>query len=430
MELIPFYLQNNRTTRYSSFDDYISRINSGFRDSGSIGFTSNKLNLSMESNLSRNIFGYSFSENAPKNSITYSISVNLLANVYLNEETLSEHIFVRPLQDQLSELEEAVNDNEINSPEVKKIASSIYSNYGELIAMGFFIGNYELDIINEEEQSMESGGNSSFSTNNDSSTKLGFKGFNLGKVESSEKKDEKATISKVTSSAQNVIKIQCGSFEKPSVFMYDIALDFTENTNVKSSFAPLYKFIKPGKMKCALKYWAERWNAKPQTYSEYCKLNEIDFVPIGQIFQLYHHNHPYDVVINNDGDITIPNSKIEYNGSNYYCFDVILDPSTMTISGFKKDIFVKEWRREHHFKKTDSGKEYLTLYVKLNQFWVFDQSITKALFTGEELAYLKLTDVNPHSFKAEFAYYPTGGCRKWEAHHHANLQQSLKVKLV
>ena len=427
VEVIPFDLQHNTTRSYSSFDEYISQIDSSFRDNGKIGFKSNKLSFSKISSLAKNLFGYSYSQNSPENSISYFLSVNLLAKICLNEETLSDQCFVQPLKNKLNELEEILSVNDIKSPEVKTIISEIYSNYGESIALGFFYGNYEIDIYYNENQSIESEGQGSNHSKDDSSLKLGFGGLKIGGSNSNETNNENSSISQIISSFQDNTKILCGIPENPSIFMYDIALNFAQNTSVKSSFVPLFKFVQSQNIAEALEYWAGRWDAKPETYSEFCEVNDIESIPINTQFSLYYNDRPYNVEINGNGDIIIPNSKIEYTGTQKESFDVVLDPKTMTISGFKNDIFVNKWQRKHHLKSTDRGFQFRELSTKLNQFWSFDHDITKAYFKGDALNYLEINDANSHSFKAKYDHYPSGSGRKWRVEYHANLQQKIKV---
>ena len=61
------------------------------------------------------------------------------------------------------ELNNILINHDMKSSEVQNIISDIYSDYGELVAIGFFIGKYVITISHNEKLDIKSGGNSAFS---------------------------------------------------------------------------------------------------------------------------------------------------------------------------------------------------------------------------------------------------------------------------
>ena len=434
LEPVAFDLQKSQKQYNSTLDNLITTIASSFNNDSNIGLNHKKLSFSALSKFALNLFGFSYSMLSPQNNATSSLSVNLLGKVFLKEEKNMEQYFAQDLQKKLNKLEIELNrcKNDVKSPQVKEIISKIYSNYGESVAMGFFIGNYELDINYSNNQSIMSGGLGGSSSNNNSSTDIGVSVLKIGASDTNQSLKGKATHSEVVSATQNQSKITCGSSSKPSIFMYDIASSFVGNTSVKSSFIPIFQLVKSKSVANALKYWAGRWNAKPETYSEYCYVNDIKSIPVGQQIQLYHDNRPYDVNINKNSDIVIPNSKIEYTGTNHLTYDVVLDPEKMTIGGFNSDVYVYHYINHHRrfWKHTTREYKHQALEVQLSPFWAFDQDINGSIFKGDNLQYMKLSNISSRSFKAEYSNYDTGTGRKWKTQNNASIQQNLKVKLV
>ena len=110
-------------------------------------------------------------------------------------------------------------------------------------------------------------------------------------------------------------------------------------------------------------------------------------------------------------------------------FDVILDPSTMTINNLLENPYARRWRNRisHHISY---GFDNYHVQINLSPFWEFDQPITKAFFSGSGLNYLNLTYINSHSFKIEFFDLPYGTGKSWNyGPYYITQQQQIRVKL-
>lgn len=81
--------------------------------------------------------------------------------------------------------------------------------------------------------------------------------------------------------------------------------DIVEKSTYGSSFVPLSKFVNSQQVADALNYWSTRWNILPQTLSEYKHFYDIDAVPLNQKITLFCKGRPYEVYINDNGEIEI-----------------------------------------------------------------------------------------------------------------------------
>ena len=91
-------------------------------------------------------------------------------------------------------------------------------------------------------------------------------------------------------------------------------IDLSQSPSFDSSFTPLSKYATSQKVSQALEYWKVKRNKKPKTLVEYLRFNGLLSAPKGKKIVLYNNeNIPYEVIINNDGQIEIPDSVIEIN---------------------------------------------------------------------------------------------------------------------
>ena len=178
----------------------------------------------------------------------------------------------------------------------------------------------------------------------------------------------------------------------------------------------------------------------------YMKFMNTNTIPYNQNITLYHNNRPYTVYVNNKGELVLPDCQIIYTTIDHYAvdgegvkrnsitqqkYDVILDPSTMTINNLPENPYARKWKVRISHHKRGYGRYNFHVQINLSPFWEFDQPITKAFFSGYGTNYLNLTYINSHSFKIEFFELPNGTGKSWNCGpYYITQQQSIKVKLI
>lgn len=108
---------------------------------------SDKTNFDRAKKVASNLIGLAFSTNKPERNVTVSVTVNSMVQVHFDHDiNLKQHLIpnLRKLFSQLDEIFQKNDD--IKSNDVKQLCFEIFSNYGESVSTGFFIGNYELDF--------------------------------------------------------------------------------------------------------------------------------------------------------------------------------------------------------------------------------------------------------------------------------------------
>ena len=442
LEHVPIGYQKYTATNRSSLDDYVSHFHSKFNQNGSFSFASSKLDFNKACNFTQNLTGLAFSSNSPQMNISVSTNVDSLAQVHFNQDVdLKQHLS-HNLKMKFDELNKVLINHDIKSKEVQNIVSDIYSDYGELVATGFFIGKYVITISHNEKLDIKSGGHAAFSSTSNESNGLNLGGVSIGNSQSKDKNEENSYLSQVISSSQTKTTISYGSSTKPATFMFDII----DNSSFGSSFVPLFKFASSKNVSDALEYWIERWNAKPISLIEYMKFIDTNTIPYNQNITLYHNNRPYTVYVNNKGELVLPDCQIIYTTIDHYAvdgegvkrnsitqqkYDVILDPSTMTINNLPENPYAKKWKVRVSHHQRGYGHYNFHVQIILSPFWEFNQPITKAFFSGYGTNYMNLTYINSHSFKIEFFELPDGTGKSWNfGPYYITQQQSIKVKLI
>lgn len=436
LSVVPINYQKNYFEIHSSLDNYLSNISSKFCDSDLSNVITSRFSLNKTKKFAQNIMGLSFSSNSPETKIDVYVNVNSVGQVQFNKDIDLKPYLSNDLKKRLNELDKIISKSDIKNDDVKKKASQIYSVYGEFVSIGFFIGNYTIEIIHQDDFDIQAEGQAAFSSYKNNSNGINIIGIKLNKSKNEEKSEMTSINSQVISKEGNLISISYGSKSQPTTFMFDIV----ENSSFGSSFVPLSAFANSQRVADALDYWSKRWNIKPQTLSEYMYLNDIDTVPKEQTITLYHKRRPYSVYINENGEIEIPDSLIEYPYYHIYDGDktencpkhsVILDPSNMTISRFKYDAFSKAWKNRTGRRRRKFGYEGRCIHIKLGPLWKFDQEINAAYFTGDGLNLLDLKVIDSSSFNVDMKGAPLFGGKSFTSGPYCvNLQKNLKIKLA
>lgn len=180
------------------------------------------------------------------------------------------------------------------------------------------------------------------------------------------------------------------------------------------------------------------WNMKPETLDEYMQSNNLYNIPKGEKITLFKNNKSYQVYVNNESEIIIPDAEIIYN---YYLSDrgktksnltgkypVILDPKKMKISGFKKNPFVMFYKRRRHGKKL-YGHEMIRMSVNLGPLFEFDHEINSLDFKGDGLPFMIL-NANYHSFNINFKIPYIEAKNYKRGPFFVELKNMLEIKLV
>ena len=441
IEHVPATYQKHSVNMSSRLDKYVSYFDSKFKNNSSFKFNASEIDYQHACNTTKNLMGLSYASNSPNMNVSVSINVDSLAQIHFDRNVDLKQYICPQLKTKFDELDIMLSNKDIKSPEIKSIVSEVFSEYGELVAIGFFIGNYKIVIAHKDKLNLESGGSIAFSSSKNGSDGINIAGIELGNSESNEHNENNSNHSQIISSSQTNTTITYGSPDHPATFMFDII----EDSRFGSSFVPLFKYASSQRVMKALEYWTGRWDIKPKSLSEYKNVNDLDALPFGQKITLYHNNRPYTVFINQSGKIVIPDSQIKYysiyeykrdKGGNDFLneqqtFDVILDPATMTISGFNVTPYVKRWKDNLGHHNRGYGYKRIHLEINLSPFWEFDQPINDAYFKGSALTYMRLNYIDSHSFKIEFNCDNKGYGKSWSfGPYYLELQQNLKVRFI
>lgn len=428
IDIIPIEYQKYKSNQNLSFNEYISNIEFKIRGNGELGFKSSKIGLGKVNTFANNLLGTSFSINSPESNLTTLINAISYAQVYFDPNIDYSQYLTEPLQNKIAELEDLLNTENIKSSQVKNIIADIYSNYGEFVATGFNIGCYEIDILHNDKVNFESSGSSFESSTNGSSNGLKICGISFNHSNSNVENKEISDYSKQIISSHDHTKVSYGNLYQPIPFIFDLI----QNQFYGSSFVPLFKYVKSNQVANALEYWIGRWNGKPESCKEYCFINDIESIPPNQKIKLYHRNLEYEVLINNEKEIVIPDCQICYNSDEGEIInDVVLNPSKMTISGFKFPIFSSANKIKTGYKKRKLIYKHRHVTVNLSPFWEFEHEITRSLFFGDGIPFMQLNNVSSRSFSVSFGKIPEGSGKRWNSGPYTvDLQQNLKVKLA
>ena len=148
---------------HSSFNNWLSNISSKFYDSSLCDIISSRFSFDKTQIFAQNILGLSFSSNSPETEIDVSINVNSIAQIQLNKDIDLKNYISHDLNNKINELNKKLSTFDIKSNEIKQIVSQIYSEYGEFVSIGFFIGNYDIEILHRDQFDIQSGGQAAFS---------------------------------------------------------------------------------------------------------------------------------------------------------------------------------------------------------------------------------------------------------------------------
>lgn len=179
----------------------------------------------------------------------------------------------------------------------------------------------------------------------------------------------------------------------------------------------------------------------PTTLKEYIQMNGDQTIPYNEIITLYDENQPYEVFVNEKGQIVIPDCAIVYNVHSVYdrkvvkdeeiVLDVVLDPSKGTISKPPERIYTKTWKKNIGHKQRIFGSEHKFMKITLSPLWEFDQEITKDDFMGNGLEYLICNYIDSHTLILEFDELPHGQGKAWEVGPFwVQLKNNLKVRPI
>lgn len=439
MDFVPTRYQHNDYKLRTSVNDFVSEMVSKISGGKGFQFSTSKLGIDRINHFAKSLLGVTFSTNSPETEMSISVNVNAIAKVSFNSDTNLKNHLVPDLRSRFDDLERSLRSYDVKSPQIQSMVSRIFQDYGESVAVRFYIGCYEIAITNNSGTRFESGGQNAFASSSCMSSGINF-GSKLS-LKSGRSRDNSSTNSQysgIQNISSNGTVIACGSSSHPATFMCDIVKSPISNN--ESSFAPLSRFASSDSVQRALDYWSGRWNFKPKTLNEYLTCNNLSSLPTNDTIVLYKDGVPMNLTIKN-GQIVLPNSEIIYTLYRIYDnnvekneaerLDVYIDPSDMTIDNLTKNLYVKIWKnRTGHHKRAD-GTETLSLKIILGPLWKFEDNITPAYFNGSAFNNSIINNPSSHFLSVDFTR-PRGpeGKSYPEQMFYLQLQQKIKVKLA